>query len=235
MNKNEGKILGIIGGMGPLATNIFYQMIIDLTPAHKDQDHLNMIILSHATMPDRTNAIKTSNLSVLKNKLVEDAMFLESSGASCIAVPCNTSHVVLDEVQKEVGIPIVNMVRETVDDLSLRIGRQGDMIGVLATDGTIEAGIFQQELKKKGLIPVIPSKTNQIMLMKIIYDGIKAGNPVDSADFKQIEDELLRGGCKYIILACTELSCYAKMQKLSPVYVDAMEILARKVITICKS
>ena len=88
MNKEEGKILGIIGGMGPLATNIFYQMIIDLTPAHIDQDHLNMIILSHATMPDRTKAIQSGNLMVLKNKLIEDAKFLESSGAACIAVPC---------------------------------------------------------------------------------------------------------------------------------------------------
>jgi aspartate racemase len=234
MNTQEGKILGVIGGMGPLATNIFYKMLIDMTPALKDQDHINMIILSHATMPDRTKAIESGDLSILLNKLQEDALFLEQSGATCIAIPCNTSHVVMDEIQEKVRIPIINMVRETVDYLLYECDCHNQKVGIMATDGTVKAEIFQKEMLKRGLIPVIPTTENQQKLMHIIYDGVKAGLPVNPKDFADIENQLRETGCKKIILACTELSCYAIENPLSDIYVDAMQILARKVISICK-
>lgn len=234
MNKEEGKILGIIGGMGPQATNTFYKMIIDMTHAQKDQDHINIIILSHATMPDRTEAIESGNLSVLLKKLQEDAIFLEQSGASCIAIPCNTSHVVMDDIQKMVSIPIINMVRETVQALRQDYGCENQKVGIMATNGTIEAEIFQKEMNAQGLLPVIPGSENQKKLMHIIYDGVKAGLPVDPKDFLEVERQLREAGCKKIILACTELSCYAMENPLSDIYVDAMEVLARKAISICK-
>lgn len=234
MNQQEGKILGIIGGMGPLATNIFYKMLIDMTPAHKDQDHINMIILSHASMPDRTEAIKSGDLSILLAKLIEDAVFLEKSGATCIAIPCNTSHVVMDDIQKMVDIPIINMVRETSDYLLDECGCNGQKVGIMATDGTVKAGIFQKEMLKRGLIPVTPNQENQQKLMHIIYDGVKAGEPVNPRDFQEIENQLREDGCKKIVLACTELSCYAMENPLADIYVDAMGVLARKVISICK-
>ena len=99
MNKNEGKILGIIGGMGPMASSVFYRMLIRMTPAHRDQDHINIILLSHATMPDRTESIRSGHVDELLARLREDARFLEDSGADFIAVPCNTSHALLDLVQ----------------------------------------------------------------------------------------------------------------------------------------
>jgi len=234
MKKEEGKILGIIGGMGPLATNIFYKMLIDMTPAHKDQDHINMIILSHATMPDRTQAIESGDLSVLLMKLQEDATFLEKSGADFIAIPCNTSHVVMDDIQKTVSIPIVNMVRETIASLIEDYGCLNQKVGIMATDGTVDAEIFQKEMINRGLVPVVPNHENQKKLMHIIYDGVKAGLPVDSCDFEEVEQQLRDSGCKKIILACTELSCYAMENPISDIYVDAMEILARKVISLCK-
>lgn len=234
MNKQEGKILGIIGGMGPLATNVFYKMLIELTPAQKDQDHINMILLSHATMPDRTSAIESGDLSLLLSKLQEDALFLEKSGATCIAVPCNTSHVVMDDIQNVVTIPIINMVRETVDHLLNQCDCHNQKVGIMATEGTVKAEIFQKEMIKGGLVPVIPTRENQQTLMHIIYDGVKAGLPVDPKDFEAVEKQLLEAGCKKIVLACTELSCYAMENPLSDNYVDAMEILARKAISICK-
>ena len=234
MNKEEGKILGIIGGMGPLATNIFYQKLIDMTPAKRDQDHINMIILSHATMPDRTESIRSGDLSVLLNKLQEDAVFLEKSGADCIAIPCNTSHVVMDDLQRSVSIPIINMVRETVAYLLDECDCHNQKVGIMATNGTIEARIFQNEMEPKGLIPIVADPENQRKLMHIIYDGVKAGLPVDSADFESVEDQMRREGCKKIILACTELSCYAMEHQMSDIFVDAMEVLTRKVIGLCK-
>lgn len=233
MNKNEGKILGIIGGMGPMATSVFYRMLIQKTPAIRDQDHINTIILSHATMPDRTEAIRSGETGLLLEKLREDAVFLDRSGACCIAVPCNTSHVVLDQVQGSVGIPIIHMVRETVRYLADHLGCAGKKVGILATDGTVLCGIYQKEMSAAGIVPVLPSRDGQGAVMKIIYEGVKAGRPVNPELFELVDQELHDLGCVRAVLACTELSCYREEAGLGEYYVDAMEILAGKAIERC--
>ena len=110
--------LGVLGGMGPQATNTFYQYIIDRTDAARDQDHVNALILSDSQMPDRTAAILGSEeaRTEVHDRLLSDARLLENAGCTVIAVPCNTSHFFLDGVQQEIGIPILHMIRETAKE-----------------------------------------------------------------------------------------------------------------------
>ena len=107
--------LGIIGGMGPQATNTFYQYIIDRTDAHSDQEHLSALSVSDSDMPDRTGAILGSEADreAVSQRLLDDARLLESAGCTVLAVPCNTAHYFLDRVQEQVGVPILHMIRET--------------------------------------------------------------------------------------------------------------------------
>lgn len=233
MREQGQKVLGVIGGMGPLASQLFYRMIIEKTDAHCDQEHLNMIIMNHATMPDRTTAIKSGNVEELYNKLWKDAKFLEAGGADYIAIPCNTSHLLLDRLQKNLQIPIINMIKEAVTSVFCRYGT-GIKIGIWATDGTVQMKLYQNACKEMGIIPVIPSEENQKKVMKIIYDGIKEGNPIDMQDFYDVEKEMLEEGCKCVLMACTELSCFKEMNNLSDFYVDAMEVLAERSIVLCE-
>ena len=91
------KKLGVIGGMGPEATSFYYARVIARTKAESDQEHINMIILSHATMPDRTQAILTGNKLPFLKAITQDARDLEMLGVENIAIPCNTSHYFLEE------------------------------------------------------------------------------------------------------------------------------------------
>ena len=84
------KVLGVAGGMGPLATQLFYRRIIEKTDADMDQDHVDMILLNHASMPDRTEAILSGNTDELYRLLLKDILFLEESNVAAIAIPCNT-------------------------------------------------------------------------------------------------------------------------------------------------
>ncbi|GAB1475567.1 aspartate racemase [Bacillota bacterium] len=228
----EDKILGIVGGMGPLATQLFYRMLINMTDAEKDQDHLDMIILNHASMPDRTEAIKSGNIEKLYEELLKDVKKLEGDGVSAIAIPCNTSHMVMDRLQAEAGIPIINMIRETV--MHIKRERPGiSRIGILATDGTIAGGLYQKACKDEGLQPFVPGTASQALVMKIIYQGIKGGNPVDYNDLIKIQGDMAAEGCEAAIMGCTELSCVKEMYGLPSYYVDAMEVLAAKAITLC--
>lgn len=233
MRNDSRKLLGVLGGMGPLATQLFYRMIIEKTDANCDQEHLNMIILNHATMPDRTKEILGGRTEELFELLLEDVKMLEKNGAGIIAIPCNTSHVLADRLQENVGIPIINMVEETVTHIAEALPERDLRIAVLATDGTINTGLYQNALERAGITPVIPQRESQKLVMKIIYDGVKNGGTIDFADFLTVQKEIFEQDCKAAILACTELSCFKEMYHLPNFYIDAMDILTEKSILAC--
>ena len=224
--------LGVLGGMGPQATNTFYQFIIDRTAAHNDQEHVNALILSDSEMPDRTAAILGSDgdKQAVYRRLLSDARLLERAGCTVIAVPCNTSHYFLDRVQEEVGIPILHMIRETAQALAAQ-GKTRP--GILATDGTIQTGLYQKEFAALGIEAVVPSPEAQKLVMSLIYDDIKAGRDGDPEKFAAIHRDLKAQGCDCGVLACTELSVFSCQTRLPSFYTDAMAVLADRAITAC--
>ena len=224
--------LGVLGGMGPQATNTFYQFILDRTAAKSDQEHINALILSDSAMPDRTAAILGDEQARDRvfHRLLSDAQLLEQAGCTCIAVPCNTSHFFLDHVQQEIGIPILHMIRETAKELAEQ-GRKRP--GILATDGTIQTGLYQKELAALGLEAVVPSPQAQDLVMSLIYDDVKAGREGDPWKFDAIHEDLEKQGCDCGVLACTELSVFSARHNLPRFYTDAMDVLARKAILSC--
>jgi len=229
MADQKSNCIGVLGGMGPLATQLFYGMVIANTEAYKDQDHIDMIILNYASTPDRTDAILSGNTQPLYLRLLEACNFLQNSGVSHIVIPCNTAHFFIEKLQSEINTPIINMIHEVVSDI--KKSNSGTKIGVLATDGTIKLGVYQSKLEKEGLISVIPSPENQKRVMKIIYDGIKNGGEIDIRDFEEIEKEMKAKGCDHVIMGCTELSCFMDMYGIPQgFYVDAMKTLAIKTI-----
>ena len=229
MNNKEG-ILGVLGGMGPQATNTFYQRIIDRTQAETDQEHLQVLIWSDAKIPDRTAGILGGRQEEVFQHLLADAQLLERAGCTVLAVPCNTSHFFADRIQAELSIPLIHMPRETVKAIQAA-GKK--TVGILATDGTIRTGIYQKELEAAGLTAVVPPEHIQKTVMSIIYDEIKRGETGSREKFAEIDDFLRQAGCDCAILGCTELSVYRNLHSLPPYYIDAMEVLAEEAILHC--
>lgn len=224
--------LGVLGGMGPQATNTFFQFVLDRTDAKTDQDHVNTLVLSDCAIPDRTAAILGSQeeRDAVYERLLTDAKLLEGAGCTVIAVPCNTSHYFLDRVQEQVSVPILHMIRETAAELAQRGLRRP---GILATDGTIRTGLYQKELAALGLEAVVPSPQAQELVMSLIYDDVKAGRPGDVRKFEAIDRDLKAQGCDCGVLACTELSVFASERRLPDFYTDAMDVLARNAVLAC--
>lgn len=224
--------LGILGGMGPMATQLLYKMIIEKTDAKKDQEHLDMIILNHATIPDRTAAIKSGETAEVLKVLSDDVLMLQKNGCEAIAIPCNTSHYFYEELQDRVNIPIINMVHSAVLDV---IESKPDVkkIGILATDGTLFSDIYKKECKKLGIEAIYPDEEFQKISMDIIYNQIKKGERGNPLDFLKLDKHLKDKGCEAIILACTEFSCYKENNGVSDFYTDALESLCKKSIVMC--
>ena len=223
------KKLGVIGGMGPEATSYYYENVIAHTNAAKDQEHIDMVILSHAAIPDRTEAIITGEDKELIQMLAQDAKTLEELGVSNIAITCNTSHYFYEKIQKAVSIPIINMIHESVA-YAVKEFDNVKRIGIMATDGTINSRIYHKECRKLGVTPVKPSEERQRDVMSLIYDDIKSGKPGDRAKFDRVISELMRKGCDAVILACTELSVFKGRHDIPSICLDAMDVLVKESI-----
>lgn len=220
-------MLGIIGGMGPMASAVFYDMISSKTDASCDQENLDLILLSHAGMPDRTRAILSKDeaqIEEVRSKLYADAMFLQNAGCTAIAVTCNTAHYFVNMIEDELDIPFIHLIRETAEAVASRIGAK--KVAVLATDGTIETRLYQDELSKRGVIAFTPKAEVQALVMHEIYECIKSGKPADEEIWQKIEEYVKAEGCEAAVLACTELSVVRKELSLGSFYFDPMDIMA---------
>lgn len=224
--------LGILGGMGPMATQLLYKMIIENTAASCDQEHIDMIILNHAKIPDRTAAIKSGDTKEVFHALLADILMLQKNGCSAVAIPCNTSHYFYHALQAEAEVPIINMVRAAIEDIKSTCPT-AKKIGILATDGTVFADIYRYECENLGLEAYYPDENTQKIVMDIIYNQIKKGHNGNPADFALIDRHLKENGCNGAVLACTELSCYKENNTLPSFYTDALQSLCKRAITMC--
>ncbi|WP_138756138.1 aspartate/glutamate racemase family protein [Paenibacillus sinopodophylli] len=228
----EAKSLGVIGGMGPKATSVFFDMIIEHTAAEKDQDHIDMVILNHATLPDRTGVILGNKGEIFLKEVAKDLKLLESAGVSNIAIPCNTSHYFYNDMQQMTSVNIINMVDETLREIHKRFGAHCK-VGILATNGTVSSGVYRKGCEPYNLLLHEPDDTVQEHVMDIIYNKVKRNLPVEPSEFEGIIQHLLdHDGCQCVIIACTELSCIPIQSDVAKNCVDAMSVLVQKSIAL---
>ena len=204
VQETEGPLIGILGGMGPEATVDLYRHIIDLTPAVKDQDHIKVLIYSNPKIPDRTEAIVAGGESPLPY-LVESARLLEKWGAGIIAIPCNTAHHYLPEIQQQTAIPVLNMIEETCSDLLARMPGI-HTVGLLAIEGTLRSGVYHRVMARAGVKILVSDNTEQQRIQSAIA-RVKSGSADRSTQeiFESAAKRLIDSGAQVIILGCTEV------------------------------
>lgn len=220
------RTIGIIGGMGPMATADLFKKITAMTEAASDNDHLHVLIDSNTAIPDRTEAILHGGGSPVY-ELCRSAKRLISIGADVLLIPCNTAHYFYHEVAACVEQPVLHMIRETAATLHM----QGiTKAGLLATDGTVQSGVYTDALEKYGITPVLPDSYGQQKVMELIYQGIKAGIKLDSRGFQAVLEELLARGAQTLILGCTELPIAFELYHIQLPCIDPTSVLAQKAI-----
>ena len=225
--------LGVLGGLGPLATVYFADMVVKLTDAKCDQEHISMVILNHPSIPDRTDYILDNSKPDPLPVMIADAKRLEGAGADFIVIPCNTAHYFYDRIQDNINIPMLNIIDETVSYAKNTVDNL-KTLGILATKGTLSALSYQRVCQKYGIGCLTPDEEDSRLLMHIIYDGVKAGGEVDFDAFESLIDRMKNNGCEAVILGCTELSVIHwdhKMERAD--VIDSMQTLARASILKC--
>lgn len=223
-------VVGVIGGLGPLATAHFMELVIEMTEAKRDQENVDMIVYNFPSIPDRTGYILGSNLKSPLPGLLSVARALERQKVGCIAIPCVTAHYFHKELQSAVRTPILNGVAETVQLLKARGIKK---VGIMATDGTIRSRLLARELDNAGLLPVVPSEERQADVMHLIYENVKAGKKAEMDRFRRVQQELMDCGAEIILLGCTELSLIKRDEEIGGGFLDIMEVLAREAVLRC--
>ena len=230
MSNKTSPVLGILGGLGPMATVYFYELLTSHTKAACDQDHIDIIINSHATTPDRSAFITGRSDEDPLAVMVDDIRRMKTYGADLVAIPCNTAHYFYDKLKASTDLPILNIMEETAACLSsLGVKRAG----ILATDGTVYSGTYDRFLSAHGIDCIRPSVDDQKTVMRIIYDDIKNGKTPDVDAFLAVSERLRAMGADALILGCTELSLIKKHYRLPPYFIDSLDVLAASTIEAC--
>ena len=222
----ENKTVGIIGGMGPLAAAEFFRRLILATPASCDQEHLHILVDNDPSVPDRIAAILRDGPDP-GPRMIAMAVRLEAAGAEVLAMPCNTGHVFLERIRDAVSVPVLDMPGETANAIDVR------SVGLLATTGTIETGLFHRACEQRGIGLLTPDASDQELVMKAIH-WIKASGELEGpqAWITGVANRLHARGAEAVIAGCTEISLLSG-DALSIRWVDALDHLVRA--TLCEA
>jgi aspartate racemase len=218
-------VIGILGGMGPLASVDLLNKIIDETPADRDQDHVPVVVASIPQIPSRIDALTRSGPSPLP-AMLDVLRRLERAGAGAIAMPCNTAHAWYEKLAAQTGLPILHIVACALAELAAGETR----VGVLASAGTIKTALYSRPLRGSGREPVELSAFAQSNWVDPAIELVKAGRVDEATELlRPAARQLAQRGAQAIILACTELPiAMAGVLPQAPArHIDATRALAR--------
>ena len=226
------KTIGILGGMGPLATADLFRKIVLMTKAGSDNEHIRIYIDNNSQIPDRTAAILSGGADPVPQ--MSDALrHLEACGADCIILPCNTAHYFLPRLQEQTRVPFISMLAETAKACALRF--PGKTACVLATRGTLASGLYERALEAEGVSCILPDEAQRDVLMYAIYDCVKGGKPLELVrePMETLIADLTKAGADYFIRGCTELPIVQQELTLAGAFIDPTAELAKAAIRFC--
>lgn len=233
------KIIGILGGMGPLAGIKLQEYIVQATPAKRDQDHLDVLCYTASHVRDRSASLAADGGKAYLEDVIGAAQLLVKAGVSVIAIPCNTAHSRLAEIQAGVSVPIMNMVRLTVEHLLLKY--PGIPVGLLATDGTMATQVYQKAIPDSKIEWIVPDADAQKAVMGFIYGTVKAKpnlaeiNEKELVPLAEATKGLVTRGAGVIVAGCTELSLVTGvLAKAGKPVVDPMRVIAEALVKYAK-
>jgi len=230
--KAKRRTLGILGGMGPLATAHFYQRLVESSSARLDQEHPRVVMVSDPAIPDRSAFILGEGVDP-RPHLTKAAVELAQLGAEKIVVPCNSASPFRHDIQEAAGVEIVDWVGIASAHL---VDYSEFPIGIAATSGTLRAGFYQEALAVKGVSYVLPGPVEEELIMRSIYgpSGVKTVNKATEearVDLSTAIEGLVAAGAGSVLLACTELPILATLMTDRPVpFIDPGDLVVAEVL-----
>jgi aspartate racemase len=222
-------VVGVLGGMGPLATLDFLRKMLDNTPAVRDQDHVPVVVSSIPQIPDRTAAYRGEGESPL-DTMVASGRRLVAAGAGLIVIPCNTAHLWFDPVQAALGLPMLHLVDAALAEASALTGASA-RLGLLATEATLGSNLYGGR-SHAGVQWVLPSAAEMRECLTPGIAAVKAGDLERAATLLQaLAQALAQRGAQAIVLGCTEIPLVLQACHAPVPLIDPTAALARRAVS----
>jgi aspartate racemase len=227
------KVVGVLGGMGPEATVDFMAKVIAATPANADQDHVHMLVDHNPTVPNRQDAILGDGTDP-GPALADMAARLEAAGADFLVIPCNTAYVFQDSIIAATRLPLVSIIEVTVAEVISRVPG-ARKVGVLATDGCLSAGVYQDALAARAIEPLVPEDAGLLRLMDLV-NGIKAGRSGagTASGMRDLATGLCGQGAQALIAGCTEIPLVLEQSVLPVPLISSTDALAMHTVALAR-
>jgi aspartate racemase len=226
-----GRMLGVLGGMGPLASAHFMTRLTLLTPAVRDQDHIPTILWSDPRIPDRTRTHVPGSEDPLP-ALLRGIAGLRTAGCGAIAIPCNTAHGWYEPMRRAAGVPVLHIVGASSAELR-RVAAPPGPVGIMATEATLAMRLYQDGLEAQGWRCIAPSPATMQLLVNPAIAMIKANRVAEA--YPPLADcigGLVAAGARAIILGCTEIPMALQAgPPLDIPIVDSIDALAKSAIS----
>jgi len=224
--------IGIVGGMGPMAGVYLQQLIIEATPAGRDQDHFQVVCFTNPHVPERMRSLSEDGGRRYAEAVRASALLLVESGVTHLAVACNTAHARLAEIRRDVPATFVDMIDLGVTELVEHHG-PGVRVGLLATAGTIAERVYQKAAPEAGLDWVLPDPADQRRVSNAIIAVKVSRASSEAADLLAASRRLAERGARVLLVGCTELSmCLDAMRPAGVPLVDPLRAVARHLVEV---
>ena len=226
------KVIGILGGMGPEATLDIFKKVIQNTKAKNDQEHIRIIIDNNPKIPDRTNAILKKGENPVP-VMVQSGSALERAGADFIIIPCISAHFFIEELNEQLNLPIISAFEE-IPAFVARVHPGIKRVGLLATIGTVQGGLFANKIRERGIVAFVPEPSDQERVNNAIYTIKSSAEPQLREESKKIlidvANHIIESGAQGIIAGCTEIPLVLRQEDISVPFFDSLWILARAAV-----
>lgn len=225
-------IVGVLGGMGPLATVDFMRKIVEATPASADQGHVPLLVSSIPQVPDRTAAFRGVGESPVAS-MIRSGQRLVVAGAQLVVIPCNTAHLWFGEVRDALGLPMLHLVDAAIDEVHQNVA-DGAKVGLLATDATLASGLYVNRCSVDGRTVnwLMPTATEMLERVMPGITAVKAGHLDAGRDLLIDAARALRErGAKALVLGCTEIPLVVDAAGAGMPVIDATAALARQAVS----
>jgi aspartate racemase len=219
------KKIGLIGGITPESTVLYYQILNRLNANQLGKTHSAELILTSFDFGQISQLVEQGRWDLLNKKMAEAGTNLENAGASCILICANTMHLCIDAVRKVVRIPVIHIADSTAKEIQKK-GIQ--KVALLGTKYTMEKDFFRDILKKHAIATIIPDVEERDEIHLIIYDELAQGKFKKSSKEKYLKiiDSLILIGSEGIVLGCTEIPLLINQNDVSLPIFDTTRIHA---------
>ena len=219
------KKIGLIGGITPESTVLYYQILNRLNANQLGKTHSAKLIIDLFDFGKTSKLVEKGRWDLLNKKMAEAVTNLENADASCILICANTMHLCIDAVRKVVRIPVIHIADSTAKEIQKK-GIQ--KVALLGTKYTMEKDFFRDILNKHAIETIIPDVEERDEIHRIIYDELAQGEFKKSSKEKYLKiiDSLILNGAEGIILGCTEIPLLINQNDVSLPIFDTTKIHA---------